>query len=300
MKHIKVLILFTIAYTSLFSTQGDMEELTENKLKEFVIDSIREVVKSGAKNSPLPNAGSMRFVSACVHTWGVNYVTLNSVIQDDFFSCPSQEEVHSVLSHYKKTCLPFIWWSGAQILEENGMIPAGVLAGVAFDLTSGLPKKPQVSPDIAIKRAQTKEEIDLFTQIACRSFGVEGVGVKQWSAVNKAMSDSSMAINYIAYFRNTPVGTATLTTTETTSGIWNLTTDEAYRKRGIGTALVYACLEEAKARDYKACMACLMPSGLAWGLLETFGFQNVVEIPFHIKGIKLENLKKKVRSKYEF
>lgn len=300
MKHIKVLTLFTIAYTSLFSTKGDMEAFTESNLKEFVIDSIREVINSGAKNSPLPNAGSMKFSETCVYTWGVNYVTLNSVIQDDFFSSPSQEDVNCVFSHYKKTCLPFIWWSGAQILEENGMIPAGVLAGVAFDLTSGLPKKPLVSSDIAIKKAQTKEEIDLFTQIACRNFGVEGVGVQQWSAVNKAMSDACMAINYIAYCGNTPVGTATLTTTETTSGIWNLATDETHRRKGIGSALVYACLEEAETRNYKACMACLMPSGLAWGLLETFGFKNVVEIPFHIKGIELENLEKKSNCKYEF
>lgn len=96
----------------------------------------------------------------------------------------------------------------------------------------------------------------------------------------------------MAYLNGLPVGTATLSVSPSSAGIWNLATIPEHRKHGIGSALVYAALVEAKKRQYDHVMAILMPKGLAWGLFTKLGFQAVCEFPFYIYGVSAEELEK--------
>jgi ribosomal protein S18 acetylase RimI-like enzyme len=89
-----------------------------------------------------------------------------------------------------------------------------------------------------------------------------------------------------------PAGTATLSISPQSAGIWNLATLPEYRKAGIGASLVHAALVEAKARQHKQVMAILMPKGMAWGLFTKLGFREVCEFPFYIYGVSAEELEK--------
>ena len=96
----------------------------------------------------------------------------------------------------------------------------------------------------------------------------------------------------MAYLNGVPVGTATLSVSSSSAGIWNLATLPEHRKHGIGGALVHAALVEAKKRQYDQVMAILMPKGLAWGLFTKLGFQAVCEFPFYIYGVSSKEVEK--------
>jgi ribosomal protein S18 acetylase RimI-like enzyme len=96
----------------------------------------------------------------------------------------------------------------------------------------------------------------------------------------------------MAYLNETLVGTATLSVSPSSAGIWNLATLPEHRKHGIGAALVHAALVEAKKRQYDQVMAILMPKGLAWGLFTKLGFKPVCEFPFYVYGVSAEELEK--------
>ena len=88
------------------------------------------------------------------------------------------------------------------------------------------------------------------------------------------------------------MGTATLSVSPSSAGIWELSTLPDHRKHGIGGALVHAAIEEARKRQYKQVMAILMPKGMAWGLFAKLGFKAVCEFPFYVYGVSAEELEK--------
>jgi ribosomal protein S18 acetylase RimI-like enzyme len=93
---------------------------------------------------------------------------------------------------------------------------------------------------------------------------------------------ASKTDSYRAYLDEVPVGTATLSTSSSSAGIWNLGTLPEYRKKGIGHTLIEATLTEAQKRDYGQVMAILMPKGMAWGIFKKLGFQEVCQFPFYV------------------
>ena len=97
-------------------------------------------------------------------------------------------------------------------------------------------------------------------------------------------------VHFTAYLNEVPVGTATLSVSSSSAGIWNLATVMEYRNHGIGGALVHAAIAEAKRRQYRQVMAILMPKGMAWGLFTKLGFKAACKFPFYVYGVSAEEL----------
>jgi ribosomal protein S18 acetylase RimI-like enzyme len=115
---------------------------------------------------------------------------------------------------------------------------------------------------------------------------------KQWLALNHSVMKRGEQVHFMAYLNGIPVGTATLSVSPSSAGIWNLATLPEYRKHGIVSALVHVVLIEAKKRQYDQIMAILMPKGVALGLFAKLGFKAVCEFPFYVYGASAEALEK--------
>lgn len=185
-----------------------------------------------------------------------------------------------------------MWWTSAKILEAKGFQFGGILTGIALDISQEIPIQPSTSPDLKIKIVKSESELKAFTDLAANAFAMNPHAAEQWLALNEAEMKGGEQVHFMAYLKGVPVGTATLSISPSSAGIWNLATIPEQRKHGIGAALVHAALVEAKKRQYGQVMAILMPKGLAWGLFTKLGFQVVHEFPFYIYGISAEEIEK--------
>jgi len=197
-----------------------------------------------------------------------------------------------MIGYFGSKGFPFIWWSAAHILETKGFQFGGNLTGITLDISKALPLKPAISSDLKITIVQSDFEIESFTDLAGGAFDLNPKAIEQWLAVNDPVMKKGEQVHFIAYLNKTPVGTATLSASQSSAGIWNLATKPEYRKQGIAGALVHAALIEAKKRQYQQVMAILMPKGMAWGLFTKMGFKPVCEFPFYVYGVSAEEIEK--------
>lgn len=168
----------------------------------------------------------------------------------------------------------------------------GALTGIALDISKSLPSKSITLSDLKIQIVESDSELKSFNDLVSDAFALNSKTSDLMLVVNDSVMKKNKQIHFMAYLNETPVGTATLSISPSSAGIWNLATALEYRKHGIGASLVHAAIVEAKKRDYDQVMAILMPKGMAWGLFTKMGFQPVCEFPFYVYGASVEELEK--------
>ena len=249
-------------------------------------------LRSGAVCSPLPNAEFQVMDQNILYAWGMDYVCGNGIIEKNQSRIPTDQEIDWTIEHFSVKKLPFMWWTSAKVLETKGFQFGGILTGIALDITKVIPSKPAVSPDLTIEIIQSDADVHSFNELAASAFAMSATATKQWLGLNTAVMKSGEQVHFLARLHGVPVGTATLSVSASSAGIWNLATLPEYRKHGVGAALVHAALVEARQRQYGQVMAILMPKGMAWGLFTKLGFKEVCEFPFYVYGVSAEELEK--------
>lgn len=271
---------------------GHKVDSKETDLLQSVIQGRYDTFRLSSVCSPLPKADFRETDQNCLYAWGMDYVGGNGVIEKNAERIPTEEEINAFIEYFSSKNLPFMWWSSAKILETKSFQFGGILTGIALDISQGMPSNPSASSDLRIKIIQSDSELTSFTNLAGNAFAMSPKATEQWLALNDSVMKKGKQVHFIAYLNGVPVGTATLSVTPSSAGIWNLATLPEHRKHGIGSALVHAALVEAKKRHYDQVMAILMPKGLARGLFTKMRFKAVCEFPFYIYGVSAEELEK--------
>lgn len=265
-------------------------------LEEFFLKTVLQgrfnYFRSGAICSPLPEADFKETSQNSVYAWGMDYVCGNGVIERDGDRIPAEEEIDHIVEYFSTKDLPFMWWTSAKVLETKGFQFGGILTGIAFDISQGVSPEFQAPSDLEIKIVQSECELKAFTELAANAFDMNSRATDQWLALNDSVMKKEEQVHFMACLNGTLVGTATLSISPSSAGIWNLATKLEHRKQGIGAALVRAAIVEAEKRRYDQVMAILMPKGLAWGLFAKLGFKVVYEFPFYVYGVSAEELEK--------
>lgn len=264
----------------------------EDVLLKSVLKGRFDTFRSGAVCSPLPAADFKATNQNCLYAWGMDYVCGNGIIEYDNDRIPAEEEINQAIQYFSSKNLPFMWWSSAKVLETKGFQFGGILTGIALDISQNIPNALPTSPDLKIQVVETESELKAFTELAADAFAMSPKATEQMLALNDSVMKKGEQVHFLAYLNGVPIGTASLSLSSSSAGIWNLSTVPEHRKHGVGSALVHAALTEAKKRQYGQVMAILMPKGLAWGLFEKLGFQAVCEFPFYIYGASAEELEK--------
>lgn len=264
----------------------------EDLLLKSVLHGRFDTFRSGSVCSPLPEADFKETSQNSLYAWGMDYVCGNGVMEYDSDRIPTEEEIDQATQYFSAKNLPFMWWTSAKVLETKGFQFGGILTGIALDISHDVPSTLPTSSDLKIQILQMESELKTFTDLAADAFAMNPTATKQWLALNDSVMKRGEQVHFMAYLNGVPVGTATLSVSPSSAGIWNLSTVPEHRKHGVGGALVHAALVEAKRRQYGQVMAILMPKGLAWGLFTKLGFQAVCEFPFYIYGVSTEELEK--------
>lgn len=258
---------------------------TESEQTPFVLQGRLDTLRARAIYSPLPNAEFQIRDHNILYAWGIDYVCGNGIIEKDQNRIPTDEEIDRAIKLFAAKALPFIWWTSAKVLETKGFQFGATLTGVILDISENLPIKPTALSDLTIEIVQTEPNVKIFTELAAstfKTFTMSSTATEQWFALNTSLMNSGEQVHFLARFEGIPVGTATLSVSPLSTGIWNVTTLPEYRNRGIGGALVHAALVEAKKRKYSQVMALLIREGMAWGLFMKLGFKEVCDFPFYV------------------
>jgi GNAT superfamily N-acetyltransferase len=254
--------------------------LDKNVLPKYVLQGRLDCFRSCSIFSPLQGAA---FHSSNDGTFyyssGIDFAPCNGIISDQ--KEISDKEIESGLEFFQTRKLPFIWWT-SQNLEAKGFQPGGILTGIGLDISHEFPSSNEVS-SVKIRPIEGPEELNTFSRMIIHAFGMNPNVIGQYQAVYGAAMHHKEQIHYLAFHEGIPVGTITLSTSDT-SGIWNLCVDQEHQNKGIGAALITAALAEAKKLHYDQVMAILMPKGMAWSSFTKLGFKKVCEFPFYLHG----------------
>lgn len=282
-------------YRSSFDPEKDPEVkvyIAINDLLQSVLQGRGDLLRACSVLSPFPEGDFRETHQNCVYAWGMDYFFGNGVIEKDADRIPSEEEIDRTIGYFSAKKLPFMWWTSAKVLEKKGFEFGGILTGIALALSQEAPPKPPTSPDLKIQIVKTEAELKDFTNLSAPAFALKPKASEQLFALNCALMKAGEQVYFLACLKGVPVGTATLSVSPSSAGIWELSTLPDHRKHGIGGALVHAAIEEARKRQYKQVMAILMPKGMAWGLFAKLGFKAVCEFPFYVYGVFAEELEK--------
>lgn len=246
------------------------QTLDKKALFRFVKQGRLDCFRSCSIFSPLQGAafhssndGSFYYSS------GIAFATCNGIVTDQ--KELSLKEIESGMEFFQTKKLPFIWWT-SQNLENMGFKRGGVLTGIAADI-SGF---SSIAAPFQIRAISKLEELHAFCKIVVDAFEMTRNIVGQYQAVYGAAMHHNEQIHYLAFEDDIPVGTITLSTSET-AGIWNLSVHPEHRNKGIGSALITTALTEARKLGYSQVMG-ISPEGMTFTKL---GFQKVCEFPFY-------------------
>ena len=176
---------------------------------------------------------------------------------------------------------PWVWWAGPDSPPEIGdkLLAGGAQAGPTFSIMKlELGKRAPVAVPARLAIGHVKGDTALASWVAgfAPNFGVPAGQVGALIELWRARPDlRDRLVRFEATDNGTVVGTAALHLTSPVAGVYNVTTAPAYRRRGVGSALVAAAL--AHAREQGLEVATLQARAAGLGVYERLGFTTVGE-----------------------
>lgn len=191
-----------------------------------------------------------------------------------------QEQVERVIRHFKGVQRSFAWWVGPadrpshlkEVLREAGLEPKeGVDIAMTLDLKN-LQETMCPPASFTIKRVRTPEQVQDFAHVVSQNWHPPDQELIRFYdlVLDPLLSAEAPLWLYVAYIDGLPVATSQLTLGGGIIGVYNVCTLEAYRRRGIASALVATSLWDAKESGYRH--AILQASQEGFGIYSRIGF----------------------------
>jgi ribosomal protein S18 acetylase RimI-like enzyme len=189
------------------------------------------------------------------------------------------QRIQAALAFFRQARRPFSWWVGpgdrpanlGELLTEAGLVRAETELAMAADLAA-LQTHDPAPAGLEIRRVRTAAELEDFAHI------IAGPLERRFYALAAAalLAADSPQWFYVGYVSGRPVATAELTVGGGVAGLYNISTLEAYRRRGIGTALTLRPLLDARASGLRT--GVLQAAAAGVGVYMRIGFQRFGDI----------------------
>jgi hypothetical protein len=137
------------------------------------------------------------------------------------------------------------------------------------DLTP-LSDRPDVDRNFCVRRVRSETQLKEWEAINLEGFGSNDHQVLYGAFSRHGFSSDASALHYVGYLNDEAVTSATLFLGAGIAGIYNVSTPEAWRRQGFGSAITHATLRDAQQRDYQK--AFLQSSHLGKGVYSNLGF----------------------------
>jgi GNAT superfamily N-acetyltransferase len=144
------------------------------------------------------------------------------------------------------------------------------------DLTH-LPNPPAVSARFHVERVDNGQMLGDWLQVSLTGFGntppapekrVENYFYAGYA--RHGFGEDARSLHYIGYLDEQPVTAATLCLTDGIAGLFDISTPEALRRQGFGSAISWALMQEAQKRGYVQAYVWSSPKGK--GVYQGVGF----------------------------
>lgn len=187
--------------------------------------------------------------------------------------------------HFRRVHRPFSWWVGPAdepgdlgvLLAELGLEEAET--ELAMDLA--LASLPDHVPEVAgleVRRVRTEAELTAWAEIAAANWTPPDTHVLAFyrrTAPVLLRADAPQWL-YLGMIDGEPVATAEAAVEDGTVGLFNIATREAFRGRGIGSAMTWRPLHDAAAAGCR--LGVLQAAAAGVGLYRRLGFSAFGEI----------------------
>jgi GNAT superfamily N-acetyltransferase len=201
----------------------------------------------------------------------------NSVALARFTPASAHARIGEILAHHLKHKVACNWVVGSvsqppalgQYLRAHGFRCMIHCAGMACDLNE-LPPTPSAAAGMRIELVDQAPSLQPLTTER-RKRRHEGRNAM-------ARTTPRQVWCFVASQDGKLVGETTLFTGAGVAGIYDVVVLEKYRRRGMGTALVFAALQRAKQLGYRA--AVLAATGMGQGVYGRLGFREVCKLSF--------------------
>ncbi|MCH8149900.1 MAG: GNAT family N-acetyltransferase [Planctomycetes bacterium] len=186
--------------------------------------------------------------------------------------------IAQAIGHFNTVQRPFSWWVGpadrpddlGQSLIEAGLEPAESEVAMVADLAT-LNATDLTPHGLRIERATTPKHIRNFgNTLAALMTPSEETVIRFYEAAAPLLSASDAPMwLYVGYLE--PVATAELTASGGVAGLYNISTLELHRHKGIGSALTLRPLLDARTEGFK--MGILQAAADGLGVYTRLGFR---------------------------
>lgn len=207
------------------------------------------------------------------------------------FICRARLRVDTAIEHARKATRyfqeaqrPFSWWVSPadqpgdfdEILPRIGLERAETELAMAVDL-GRLDAPPEV-PGVAVRRVTSEAELMQYASLLAALWTPPDRDVITFYTRGAArlLTEPCPVRCHVTYLDGEAVGTVEMTVAGGVAGLYNISTVERYRGRGIGTlSTVHPLLE---AREQGVAVAVLQAAATGVGVYERVGFQRFGEI----------------------
>lgn len=222
------------------------------------------------------------------HT-GLDDVHTNAVLTTHLEAENADEVIDAMLARLRDRGAPFLWWvmpsaepdDLADRLAARGLVDAGAWPGFAVRIDA-LPDLPAVD-GLEIRRVRTPDELDRYlgVSIPILSPSPAFTDVFVRSSRRIGLAEDAPEVHFIGYLDGEPAATVSLVTAGGAAGIYNVTTVEAARGRGIGAAMTVAAARHGAVRGFE--LATLQASKMGRPVYERLGFEFICDfLPYRL------------------
>jgi hypothetical protein len=276
--------------TEMAEIRNEKDLLKQKDAVQAVIEAREDFFRNMTIYSPSPRKEFEKTAKGSTYFSDTDFPLYNGVLEENLGSDLKDNDIQETILFFKNRQRPFCWWTSSKKLESRGFELGGVMKGVALDISQDLSVPSVFQKELKIVVVQTEEQLEEFCRI-CTSLSRMGPKMlEHYKSVCGSTMKHQEQIHFLAYLKDIPVSTLTLTLSNRSAGIWNAVTLDEYRKNGIFTALLCTALLEAKKRQYDLVTALIMPKGMAWGAFQKAGFKEVCNFPFYLYGFDPNSL----------
>jgi GNAT superfamily N-acetyltransferase len=219
------------------------------------------------------------------HAVPLQYVTalpfalLNGVMRANFTDEEADQKIAETLEYFKSRQLPMVWVifpssrpaNLRERLAAHGLVAVEEDTGMELDLATLL-EIEDTAPGLDLRRVEDESALNDWIGAYLKGFGLpEVVGEVVFKTFMEiGFNPDAPLHNFLAYLDDKPVATSTVFFSDGIAGIYDVTTVEEARGRGIGRAVTRSALFWSRDKGYK--VAVLEATTMGYSVYRKIGF----------------------------
>ena len=223
------------------------------------------------------------------YSTGIPFFLFNAVIESHIPSEVAIKKIKENITFFEKRQVSFLWMIGpssspknmGELLSKNGLV-LDKQPGMAYNLKI-LEAEREPLNKVEIIKVEDVETLKVWNNIVLTGFTLpkellSDFFYKAFSFM--LLNDNPSASAFLAFYDGNPVASSLVFYRSGVAGIYNVTTLEEARGKGIGTAITLAPLNEAKKLGYE--IAVLQSSEMALSMYKRMGFKEHCQIEWYV------------------